>query len=168
MKKLIIPMLFLCVNSSCQAQESHLEQFYHKYDSGTEGSTGSINLALLLNFGGTDSSNGWWKKVTMCRFVAVDPAKSPKAGEEWSDLTRSLKADHFEEWMSYRKGKGTLRVMSREAGDGQEDIVCVAVDQHNEGVFFHIRGRFDEADKVRIQAALQDKEGLTPLTNVKN
>jgi hypothetical protein len=170
MKKLFSPLLLICVIMSCNAQDTHLEQFYHKYDSaGAETTKGTINLALLMNFAtAEDSSNGWWKKVTMCRFLAVDPAKSGKAGEEWGDLTRSIKEDHFEEWMSFRQGKGMFRVLSRDRRDGQEDIVCLAMDEHGGGVFFHLRGRFDAGDKAHIQASMQDREGLVPLTNVKN
>jgi Domain of unknown function (DUF4252) len=160
MKKMFTPLLTLLVVAACHAQESHLDQFYQKFDAaGAETTKGSINLALLLNFSSSDTTDSWTKRVTMCRFLAIDPAKTPKAAEEWADLKQSLKDDHFEEWMSVRKGKSDFRLMARNRKDGQEDVICLAVDEHGEGVFFHLRGKFSEADKVRIQAAMQDREG---------
>src|SRR5580658_7443187 len=131
MKKIIIPLLTLLVAVACHAQESHLDQFYQKFDAaGAETTKGSINLALLMNLGASDSSDGWMKKVTMCRFLTIDSAKTPKAAQEWADLTQSLKDDHFEEWMSVRKGKSNFRIMARDRKDGQEDVVCVVVGEH--------------------------------------
>lgn len=157
MKKILTPLMTLLVAVACHAQENHLDQFYRKFDAaGEETAKGSINLALLMNFGGADSGNGWMKKVTMCRFLALDPEKTAKAAEEWSELTQSLRDDHFEEWMSVRKGKGNFRVLSRDRKDGQEDIVCVAADEHGAGVFFHLRGRFTAGDKARIQATINN------------
>jgi hypothetical protein len=160
MKKFITPLLALLVAVACHAQESHLDQFYQKFDAaGAETTKGSINLALLLNFSTSDTADSWTKKVTMCRFLAIDPQKTPKAAAEWADLKQSLKDDHFEEWMSVRKGKSDFRLMARDRKDGQEDVICLAVDEHGEGVFFHLRGRFSATDKARIQAAMQDREG---------
>jgi hypothetical protein len=160
MKKIITPLMILMVAAACHAQESHLDQFYQKFDaSGSETAKGSINLALLLNFSSSDTAKSWTKKVTMCRFLAIEPEKTASAGQEWADLKQSLKDDRFEEWMSVRKGKGNFRLLAKDRQDGQEDIVCVATDEHGGGVFFHIRGRFSAADKAQIQAALQDHEG---------
>lgn len=154
---MLTPLITLLVTVACHAQESHLDQFYQRFDAaGAETTKGSINLALLMNFSGTDSTDGWMKKVTMCRFLTLDPEKTPKAGEEWAALTQSLKDDHFEEWMSVRKGKGNFRLLSRDRRDGQEDIVCVAADEHGAGVFFHLRGRFTAKDKARIQSSIND------------
>jgi hypothetical protein len=159
MKKFITPLFALIVAASCQAQENHLDKFYQKFDNeGSETVKGSINLALLMNFGDHDSSDGWMKKVTMCRFLTFDQEKTTKASEEWSELAQVLKEDHFEELMTVRKGKGNLRLLEKERKDGQEDIVCLAAGEHGGGVFFHVRGRFTAADKARIQAALQDRE----------
>ena len=141
MKKIITPVLVMLVAMACHAQESHLDQFYHKFDaSGSETVKGSINLALLMNFGASDSSDSWMKKVTMCRFMTIDPEKTPTAEQEWADLKQSLKDDHFEEWMSVRKVKGNFRLLAKERKDGQEDIVAVATGDRGEGVFFHLRG----------------------------
>jgi hypothetical protein len=164
MKKIITPMLVLMVTAACHAQESHLDQFYQKFDAaGAETTKGSINLALLLNFTASDSLDSWTKRVTMCRFMAIDPQKTPKAAEEWADLKQSLKEDHFEEWMSVRKGKNDFRLMARDRKDGQEDVVGLAVDEHGEGVFLHIRGKFTAADKAKIQASMQEREGTVHL-----
>ena len=162
MKKLLTPLLFVVLATSCQAQESHLDQFYHKYDAGgSESVSGTINLALLLNFSSSDksdTSNNWLSKVTLCRFIIIDPEKGPRAGEEWNDLQQSVKEDHFEECMTVRHGKDNFRMMIRERKDGQEDLVCLATGQHSGGVFFHVRGRFSAADRARIGAALRDHE----------
>ena len=160
MKKIITPLLTLLVAVACHAQESHLDQFYQKFDAaGAETTKGSINLALLFNLGANDSTDSWMKKVTMFRFLTLDPEKSSKAGEEWANLTQSLKDDNFEEMMSIRKGRSNLKVLSRDRKDGQEDVVCVAVDEHGGGVFFHVRGRFTEADKAKIREMMKDREG---------
>lgn len=156
-KKILAPLMIILIGVACHAQDSHLDRFYQKFDAGgAETAKGSINLSLMMNFGGTDSSDGWMKKVTMCRFLTLDPEKTAKAAEEWTELTSSLKEDHFEEWMSVRKGKGNFRILSRDRRDGQEDIVCVAADEHGAGVFFHLRGRFTAADKDRIRASMDN------------
>lgn len=161
MKKIITPLLTLLVAVSCHAQESHLDQFYQKFDAaGAETTKGSINLSLLLNLStSTDSSNGWMKKITLCRFLTIDSVKMQKAGREWAELTQSLKDDHFEEWMSIRKGKSNFRIMARDRQDGQEDVVLVGVDTNGGGVFFHLRGKFTAADKAHIQTVMNDREG---------
>jgi hypothetical protein len=160
MKKIITPLLILLVAAACHAQESHLDQFYQKFDAaGAESAKGSINLSLLFNLGGEDSSDSWMKKVTMCRFLTLDPEKSAKAGQEWTELLQSLKDDHFEEWMSVRKGKNNFKVMGKDRKDGQQDVVCVAVGEHGGGVLFHLRGKFSADDKARIQEMMQDREG---------
>ena len=160
MKKIITPLMTLLVAVACHAQESHLDQFYQKFDAASSETTkGSINLSLFLNLAGSDSSNSWMKKVTVCRFLTIDSLETSRASQEWADLTQSLKDDHFEEWMSVRKGKSDFRVMARDRKDGQQDVVCLAVDERGEGVFFHLRGRFSAADKARIQTAMQDRQG---------
>jgi hypothetical protein len=165
MKKIIAPLFTLLVAAACHAQESHLDQFYQKFDAaGAETTKGSINLALLLNLStSADSSDAWMKKVTMCRFITIDSAKMAKAGEEWAELTQSLKDDHFEEWMSIRKGKSNFRLLARDRKDGQQDVVLVGVDTDGGRVFFHLRGRFTAADKARVQAAMQKHEGSVEL-----
>lgn len=161
MKKIITPLMTLLVAVSCQGQESHLDQFYQKFDAAsTETTKGSINLSLFLNLAGSDSSNSWMKKVTVCRFLTIDSLETPKAGQEWADLTQSLKDDHFEEWMSVKKGKSNFRLMTKDRKDGQEDVVCVVVGEHGGGVFFHVRGKFSAADKARIREMMQDR-GVT-------
>jgi len=160
MKKIIIPLMTMLVVVACHAQESHLDQFYQKFDaSGSETTKGSMNLSLFLNLAGSDSSNSWMKKVTVCRFLTIDSLETSRASQEWADLTQSLKDDHFEEWMSVKKGKSNFRIMTKDRKDGQEDVVCVVAGDKGGGVFFHIRGRFSTADKVRIQEMMQDHDG---------
>src|SRR5580692_1914109 len=162
MKKIITPLMTLLVAVACHAQESHLDQFYQKLDAAsTETTKGSLNLSLLLNLAGSDSSNSWMKKVTVCRFLAIDPQEMAKADQEWADLTQSLKDDHFEERMSVKKGKSNFRIMAKERKDGQEDVVCVVAGDKGGGVLFHVRGRFSAADKAHIQGMMQDRGGDT-------
>ena len=167
MKKLFTPLLaVLFTFTACaqdthpdHAQDTHLDQFYQKFNSGeNETSNGTINLSLLLNLSASSNpaDSGWWHKITLCRFLTIDPGKTASAGKEWSELNQSLRDDHFEEWMSVRHGKENFRMLARDRKDGQEDVVCVAVDKNGSGVFFHLRGRFSAADKDRIGAALQD------------
>lgn len=159
MKKIIAPLFTVLMVVSCQAQESHLDAFYQKFDAGNSGTTkGSINLALLMNPGASDSGDSWMKKITMCRFLTIDSLQMTKSGEEWAELTQSIKDDHFEEWMSVRKGKSKFRVLVKERKDGQEDVVCLAVSTDGGGVLFHLRGRFTEADKDHIRSMMQDRE----------
>jgi len=159
MKKIITPLMTLLVAVACHAQENHLDEFYQKLDAaGSETTKGSINLSLFLNLAGSDSSNSWMKKVTVCRFLTFDSQETSKAHQEWEQLTQSLKDDHFEEWMSVKKGKSNFRFMTKDRKDGQEDVVCVAVGDHGGGVFFHVRGRFSAADKVKIREMMQDHE----------
>jgi hypothetical protein len=160
MKKIITPLMTLLLAVACHAQESHLDQFYQKFDAASSETTkGSINLSLFLNLAGSDSSNSWMKKVTVCRFLTIDSLETPKASQEWADLTQSLKDDHFEEWMSVKKGKSNFRIMTKDRKDGQEDVVCVVRGDHGGGVFFHVRGKFSAADKARIQEMMQDHGG---------
>jgi hypothetical protein len=110
-----------------------------------------------LNAGSADSAgSGWLNRITMVRFMTIDAAKTPSASQEWGELTHSLQADHFEEWMSVRKGKGDFRLLSKDRPDGQEEVVCVIVDKDGNGLFFHLRGRFSAADREKIQSALQE------------
>jgi hypothetical protein len=159
MKKLFTPLLAVLFTFTACAQDTHLDQFYQKFNSGeNETSNGTINLSLLLNLSSSSntSDSGWWHKITLCRFIAIDSAKTAGAAKEWSELNQSLKDDHFEEWMSVRHGKEKFRMLARERKDGQEDVVCVAIDENGSGVFFHLRGHFSAADKDRIGAALQE------------
>src|ERR1700709_964445 len=124
MQKLLFPLALLLVTFTACAQSSSLDQFYQKFNTGD--GNGSINPAFLLNISGQDQhsdSSGWLKKITVVRFMTIDAAKTPAASQEWSELTRSLKADHFEEWMSVHKGKGDFRLMSKDRKDGQEEVV---------------------------------------------
>lgn len=160
MKKTITPLLVLLFAVACHAQESHLDDFYQKFETaGSDATKGSINLSLLLNLGTSDSSDGWMKKITLCRFLTIDSVKMQKAGQAWTELTQSLKDDHFEEWMSIRKGKSNFRIMAKDRKDGQEDVVLVGVDTNGGGVFFHLRGKFTPADKARIRTMMNDREG---------
>ena len=155
MQKLLFPLALLLVTFTACGQSSNLDQFYKKFN--TDDGNGSINPAFLLNMSGQGSdSSGWLHKITMVRFMTIDAAKTPAASQEWGELTRSLQADHFEEWMSVHKGKGDFRLMSKDRKDGQEEVVCVIVDKDGNGLFFHLRGRFTAADKEKIQSALQE------------
>jgi hypothetical protein len=163
MQKLFFPLALLMISLTACAQESHLDQFYHKFNSADEGGVnGSISPSFLLNMSGSlnvgsgdSTKNEWLHKITQIRFLSIDGAKTPAATQEWSELTRSLKDDEFEEWFSVCQGKGTVRVLSKEKKDGQEEVVCVVVDKDGSGLLFQIRGRFSAADKARMQDAFK-------------
>jgi|ERR1700744_3030059 len=161
MQKFLFPLALLVISLTACAQESRLDQFYHKFNSTDEGGiNGSISPAFLLNMSGSfnvgsaDSvKNRWIRKITQIRFLSIDGAKTPAVSEEWSELTRSLKDDAFEEWFSIREGKGTVRVLSKDGKDGQEELVCVVVDKDGSGLVFQLKGKFSAADKAQIQHA---------------
>ncbi len=163
MQKLLFPLALFMISLTACAQESHLDQFYHKFNSTDEGGiNGSISPSFLLNMSGSfnvgseDSvKNAWLRKITQIRFLSSEVPKTPAASQEWSELTRSLKDDEFEEWFSVRQGKGTVRVLSKERKDGQEEVVCVVVDKDGSGLLFQLRGRFSTADKARMQDAFK-------------
>jgi hypothetical protein len=165
MQKIIFPLALLMISLTACAQESHLDQFYHKFnDASEDGVNGSINPAFLLsmsgslNTGSADSAkNQWIRKITHIRFLSIDGAKTPATSQEWSELTRSLKDDEFEEWFSVREGKGTVRVLSRDGKDGQEEVVCVIGDKDGSGLVFQLKGRFSAADKARMMGAFKQQ-----------
>ncbi len=163
MQKIFLPVLVLLVSFTACAQPSHLDQFYQKFnaggsDGGSAGGSGFINPSLLLNISCSDPDSCRWRhKITLLRFLTIDGSKTPTAGREWNELAQSLREDHFEEWISVRKGKGNLRLLSKDGKDGQEDIVCLIIDKDGNGIFFHLRGRFSAADKTSIEAAFQGR-----------
>jgi hypothetical protein len=161
MQKTLLPLLILLVSFSACAQPSHLDQFYQKFNAaGSDVGSGFINPSLLLNISCSDPDSCKWRhKITLLRFLTIDGSKTPTAGREWNELDQSLHADRFEEWISIRKGKGHVRLLSKDRKDGQEDIVCLIVDKEGNGIFFHLRGSFSAADKTSIEAAFQDRKG---------
>ena len=97
-------------------------------------------------------------KITSIRCLIIDARNSTAGGREWSDLGVSLRADRFEEWISVRKGKSRFQLLSRDGRDDQKDIACLIVGDDGGGLFFHLRGHFTDADKAKIEAALQSHE----------
>jgi hypothetical protein len=100
----------------------------------------------------------WMHKITAIRCLIIDGKKTPNAANEWSDLTRALRADHFEEWFSIRKGTGRVQLLSRDKGDTMEEIACLIVGDDGSGLFFHLRGHFTAADRARMESALQSHD----------
>jgi hypothetical protein len=105
-----------------------------------------------------DSDKGWMHKITSIRCLIIDAKNSSAGGREWTDLASSLHADRFEEWISIRKGKSRFQLLSRDGQDKQKDIACLIVGDDGGGLFFHLRGHFTDADKARIEAALQSHD----------
>jgi hypothetical protein len=159
MKPIIFPALLFLVSFSACAQSSNLDKFYQKYQASQQSDKDGISISpsLLLNisFSGNDaaSSDDWFHKISFlhCLTIAADQAR------EWSDLTRSLSKDDFEEWVSVRRGKGKLQLLSHDGRNGLEDIVCVIVNEEGKGMFFHVRGRLSARDKEHIRSAFQEK-----------
>ena len=172
MKKIIFPLSFFLISLTACAQPTHLDRFYRKFNlAGNDndgGFGGSINPSFLLNISGSFKSgiagsgknvtadsvkNDWFHKITMLRCLTIDATNTPSADREWDELAQSLRDDHFEEWFSIRKGKGHIRLLSKDGKDGQQDVVCVVVGDKGDGLFFHLRGNFSAADKARMESA---------------
>jgi hypothetical protein len=162
MKKLTFPLLAILVTFTACAQSSHLDKFYHKYHDNAENNNGfDPGLLFSASFSGKssdDKDDNWLHKVTSVRCLIIDGKKTPDAGQEWSDLSASLKADHFEEWFSVKKGQGRVQLLSLDGKDSLEDIACLIVGDDGGGLFFHLRGHFTAADKARMESALQSHD----------
>ncbi|HLZ86983.1 MAG TPA: DUF4252 domain-containing protein [Puia sp.] len=150
MKTLTLPLLALLIACAACAQSSHLDKFYQQYNVSDQESP--IDPSLLLNV--SFSSN----KITALHCLIIDGKKTPNAGREFRDLQQSLRADHFEEWFSIRKGEGRIALLSRDGKDSLEEMACLIVGDDDSGLFFHLRGHFTAADKAKIEAALQQHD----------
>jgi Domain of unknown function (DUF4252) len=161
MKKLTFPLLILVAFSAC-AQPAHLDKFYQKYHAMQDNKDGfDPGFLFTASFSGghdSDDKNNWLSKVTSVKCLIIDGKKAVDPTQEWNDLNASLRADHFEEWFSVRKGKGRVQLLSLDNKDNMEDIACVIVGDDGGGLFFHLRGHFTAADKARMESALQDHD----------
>jgi hypothetical protein len=133
-----------------QTPATHLENVYRQYN-GDNARIG-IDPGLLLNVSFSS------KKISTLRCLIIDGKKTPHAGREFRDLEHAVKDDHFEEWFSIRKGKGRVAAYSLDGPGDLKDLVCLLVGDDDGGLFFHLRGHFTDADKARLEAALQDHE----------
>lgn len=180
MKKLTLPLLVLVIAFSACAQSSHLDRFYQQYHTNSgDGFDPSILFNASFHFGDsykdgrkegradgsgrTDgnhdgNSENWTHKITSIRCLILDGKKTPNVTKEWSDLSASLRADHFEEWFSVRQGQGRLQLMSRDKDDIMEEVACLIVGDDGGGLFFHLKGHFTAADRARIEQALQSHD----------
>lgn len=163
MKKIIFPLLVVLTAFSACAQSSHLDEFYRKYHSSGDGNTNiSVDPGFLFSASfaanAKDSDKEWMHKITSIRCLIIDTKKSTAGGREWADLGASLRADRFEEWISVRKGSSRFQVLSRDGQDNLKDIACLIIGEDGGGLFFHLRGHFTDADKARIEAALQSQD----------
>ena len=166
MKKLTFPLLILAFALNACAQNSHLDKFYQQYhdtnnDLGVDPSmlfSASFSGNINIGDSNSDKDGNWMHKITAVRCLIIDGKKNHEAAREWSDLSSSLRADHFEEWFSVRKGTGKVQLLSRDKGDTMEEIACVIVGDDGSGLFFHLRGHFTAADKERMASALQSHD----------
>lgn len=145
------------------AQPAHLDKFYQKYHAMEDNKDGfDPGFLFTASFAGShdsdDKNDNWTHKITALRCLIIDGKKASDPAQEWSDLNTSLRADHFEEWFSVRKGKERFQLLSRDDKDNMEDIACVIVGDDGGGLFFHLRGHFTAADKARMESALQDHD----------
>lgn len=168
MKPISFPLLMLVISFTACAQSSNLDRFYQKYQAasnqGKDGFQGGWNFSYTGSgeskvFSDGDKATGqsaddWFHKVSFIHCLSIDSAQT----REWSDLSRSLSKDDFEEWVSVRHGKGRFELLSRDGRGGLEDVVCLIVGAAGNGLFFHLRGHFTAADKDRIRAAFQEKD----------
>jgi hypothetical protein len=190
MQKLFLPLalagIVLGSLSAC-AQDSHLDKFYHKYQSapasgahdaatgngtGATGKTsitissddGSLSLdpSFMLNacFPASDgqAASGWVHKMTNLRLLILDGEKNPSARQEWTDLEESLKQDRFEELLTIRKGSDRVRLLSKDAAAGVKEVAFLVAGKDGSGLFFHFRGHFTEKDMAGIQSAFQSHD----------
>jgi len=182
-KKLTFPLLILvCAFTAC-AQNSHLDRFYQQYHDSGDNLGVDPGFLFSASFSGNghidfdgksgDSGNSgkndgnndskkddtnWMHKITAIRCMIIDGKKTTGAASEWSDLSKALRADHFEEWFSVRKGTGRVQLLSRDKGETMEEIACLIVGDDNSGLFFHLRGHFTAADRARMESALQSHD----------
>lgn len=167
MKSLTFPLLILAFTFSACAQQSHLDRFYQQYHD--TGANLGLDPTFLFSasFGGNgngvseagdDHGDNWMHKITAIRCMIIDGKKTPNAAGEWSDLTHALRADHFEEWLSIRKGTGRVQLLSQDKGDTMEEIACLIVGDDGGGLFFYLRGHFTAADRARMESALQSHD----------
>ena len=159
----MLPLLVILATFSACAQSSHLDEFYRKYQgSGDDNNRVSMDPGLLFSasFNGNsgDSDKDWMHKITSIRCLIIDGKNSTAGAREWGDLNASLKADRFEEWVSVRKGKSRFQLLSRDDRNDQREIACLIVGDDGGGLFFHLRGHFTDADRARIEAALQSHD----------
>jgi hypothetical protein len=157
MKSITFPLLILLVSFSANAQTSHVDEFYQKYQEAKKNKDGIEGGGWQFNFTSSGSSkptDDWFSKVSFLHCLSIDAAQT----QEWSDLNRSISRDNFEEWFSVRHGKGRFQMLTCDGKEGVEDVVCIIVGKEGKGLFFHMRGRFSAADKDRIKAAFQAKE----------
>ncbi len=163
MKKVTFPLLILVAFSAC-AQPAHLNKFYEKYHAMQANKDGfDPGFLFTASFSGhvqgdAGDNDNWLKKVTSVRCLIVDGSKVVDPTQEWNELNSSLRADHFEEWFSVRKGKGHIQLLSRDDRDKIEDIACVIVGDDGGGLFFHLSGHFSVSDRARMEAVLQDHD----------
>ena len=160
MKKLFIPVAFCFLCLSACAQTSALDRFYDKFkSSGTSDANISISPNLMLSAcfqGKGREEDNWLKKVTQVRMLIIDAKKAPSS-KEWSDLSGSLLADHFDELMSVRKGRDRVQLMSADRGADLKEVVFLAAGQDGGGILLHFKGHFTTADLAKMQFALQEK-----------
>ena len=159
----MLPLLIILAAFSACAQSSHLDEFYRKYQSSDGGGSNiSVDPGLLFSASFTrnaaDSEKDWTHRITSIRCLIIDGKNSAAGEREWSDLGASLKADRFEEWFSVRKGKSRFQLLSRDDKADRKEIACLIIGDDGGGLFFHMRGHFTDADKARIEAALQDHD----------
>jgi len=172
MNKIMLPLLIILTTLSACAQPSHLDEFYRKYHTDGDGNgkvsigdgDGRVTMDPSFLFSASfapnakDSDKGWMHKITSIRCLIIDSKKSAEGGREWDDLGASLRADRFEEWFSVRKGRSRFQLLSRDGRDSLKDIACLIVGDDGGGLFFHLRGHFTDADKAKIEAALQSND----------
>jgi hypothetical protein len=145
-----LTLAFLLAASACtqvQAQTNHLENVYRQY--GNDNFQISIDPGVLLNV--SFSTN----KISLLHCLIIDGKKTPHAAREFRDLEHAVLDDHFEEWFSIRKGKGKVAAYSLDGSGDSKELVFLLVGDDDGGLFFHLRGHFTDADKARIEAALQ-------------
>jgi hypothetical protein len=168
MQKLLFPLALLITLSACSQgsagsparrsspDDGALDKFYDRF----QDAHFSLDPRIMLNasFSGKETNSGWMHKVTQIRLLILGDKKTPAQQQEWSELSRSLRADQFDELVTIRKGEDKIQLLSKEREDGDKEIVFLAGNKNGGGLFFCFRGHFTEQDMNNILSALQDKD----------
>jgi hypothetical protein len=172
MNKLLFPLALLLTLSACSQhpdqrssgdESPSLDKFYNRFHTDDKEGGISIDPGFLLNagFSGKDDDkdhSGWMHKVTHVRLLILDDKATPARQQEWSELSRSLRDDRFDELFTIRQGKDRVQLLSKERADGEKEVVFLAGDKEGGGLFIHFRGSFTAQDMEKIQSALQNKK----------
>ncbi len=181
MQKFLLPLALMMISLSACSQESHLDKFFQKHQNGSgsgfqisgssgsasgtagTGTNGSASFLLNASFSGkssgsSSSTDAWMSKISSLRLIVLDGKTNPGADKDWKDLESCLRDDHFDELLSFRKGKERMRLLSKDVNEGIKEVAFLVAGKEDSGLFFHFRGHFTEKDLAAMQTFLQNHD----------